>query len=108
MTKCLVFISSDNLTFNISTLDKDYLEYNYEVIFDTDADSIANCSISTMHFKSSLDEIQGDLISNTQSDFWIYTSATSFSRLASFGAEFNNNKLLLTVPKSLDSVLESA
>ena len=96
-----------SLTFNSATLGINFLEYQYGVEFDTNNDGVPNFSISLSHFKfSGSVEIQGDLISNVQSNLWEH-QATSNQSVGNATVSLLNSVLTITTPKSLDSQLNS-
>jgi len=96
-----------SLTFNHSALADNYLEYEYEVEFDSDLNGTPNYSISVMHFKPpGSSEIISDLISNTQANLW-EDNGSSSSTIGASSSSLIGNVLTITTSKSLAPALSN-
>lgn len=109
-----VTINVDNLpnaiTYNKSTTPDNYLEYQWNVIFDLNADGViseGDISLSLSNFKAPGSTEQTGSISNFQANLWIFTSNSSAQEITSavVNKQIINNSIVLSVNKSADASL---
>lgn len=97
------------LTFNPAALSMDQLNYNWELVFDLNADhmdSPGDISIGICKFKSDEEKI-GPILSNTQQNIWKYVNngANYLAGIADY-VNIIGNSFVIVLPKNLREELK--
>ena len=104
-----LFKLPDNLIFSQPTLPMNVMNYEWSVYFDVDNSGSLNkgdISMSIMKFKFNDSIVNGNILSETQKNIWLYTG-TGFKVTARINeyVSINGNDICFSIPRSVDSSL---
>ncbi len=100
----------DNLTFDHTELDKDYLEYSWVIIFDLDDNGVRSkddIEVAIMYFKlGDFPEGDNNILTKTQEDIWIVTQDNNSSELVRLNdVKKDGNSFIISLSKNLHKTL---